>query len=197
MTMRLSGVAARRTAFATALLLGSITLAGCLPAAPRYYRPSASIGARMAEPCNTIIGPRETLRIRFGDVDVRFSGADNGVSMRLQLTENAWVSLQGNEALVQRGAMETTRPLRGFDYYDREQKQGAVAAPGDTLHGVGSRRLFAPLPLRASMTIDVSGDETPAYTIVVPPLLVNGELRALPPITFTRRRGVGLFLLNC
>jgi hypothetical protein len=179
------------------LFLCLALLSGCLPAIHHYHRPSAPSGTPIRDYCATIIGPRESLQLRLDGVELRISGGAASASLRLRVPDGYRVVLASDKATVALGKREERVVLSGFGYFDREQRKSLLVAPGDTLPGADDRLLFSTVPRPAGMVIPFSRSDGGDYVLHLPGLWINGRLHELPPITFTRRRAFGIYLVNC
>jgi hypothetical protein len=149
----------------------------------------------MAESCATILGPRETLRFRYGAVELRVSGGETSLELRFLVPEDHTVVVTGHPVRLDRGGEIVERPLSATPIRGRQDAVTLLAA--DSLAGATEKALFVRLPRTARRWVDVSGPRAAAYVVTLPPLVVDGRRVEVPPITFQRRRGFGFFLLNC
>jgi hypothetical protein len=178
-----------------AVLLGGFLLAGCVPAAITYHHPVAVGGVTRSYDCSTIVGPRETIRFRYGEVELRVSGTDEQVQVGLLVPEGHTVVRPDRRAHVERGGIVAERELSELRV--PALRYHVTVLEADTVVGATERLLFARLPRTALSWVDVSGPPSPEYVLRLPPLLVDGRHVEPPPIHFRRRRSLGLFLLNC
>jgi hypothetical protein len=185
----------RRRLHIAALLAACGLLQACIPAAPTYHRPTAPGGARISESCPTIVGPRQTIRFQYGAVELRAEGGETSLNLRFLLPEGHTVVLTDQRVRLARGGATFERPLSATPVPAlRDPMRVSVR---DTLVGATEKALFVRLPKTVSMWVEVSGPPATEYVVTLPPLVIDGRAVEVPPITFQRRRGFGLFLVNC
>jgi hypothetical protein len=174
----------------------SLVMTGCVPAVTTYYQPTATSGIAINDACGTALAPADTIKFAQGTVDIRVTGRPDHVILTFRVPEGVEVGMISNNVVIATDAQTKTHAMREFGYYDQDTNLSRKVPAGKPLSGGESRHLFGSEPRVFQSVVELESS-LEAYRISLPLMLVNGEPFPLPPITFAKKTGFGIYPVNC
>jgi hypothetical protein len=170
-------------------VITAVAAAGCVPLVTTYYEPKAEFGKVINDDrgCGTVMGPPTTIKfLPRRNLDIRITSDESGhLTLLVLVPKDSIVDLASHEAIVRADEETKTYTLGDFILLGLEETE-TYGYPWTRSH---------PQIFRTWLLLERSPKET--YQVRFPEIVVDGSAVSLPPITFSKSSGLGIYLVNC
>ena len=170
---------------------------GCVPQTTTCYRPEASSGTAISGTCGAMFAPKDTIKFELGTVKLQVTGGAESLMLALAIPKGSAVNFASSEVIVRSGARTLTYNLSQFSYYDRTAKQTIQVPIREVLIGEDEKFVFGVQPRIFDARLAVAAAGANSYVVQLPVLSIDGKALTVPPISFTKDSGFGLYAINC
>lgn len=155
-------------------------LSGCLPAFYTYWAPAAQDGRLFNSAAAGSIAPSNAIEYSFNGVRIQISGNGTGVGVSVLIPQGDAVSFLSDMAEVYHPALSKIK-FKASHIYMPSLKR-IYSSPTDILTADAY-----------NVDIEFGGPERAQYRIRLPSVKVNGRVFNIPEITFSKKKGLGIF----
>ena len=181
------------------VLIFVFLICGCLPAPVEFYKPAASSGELINLHCGTAIAPKDTIEFKYDDLQIQITCHSLYLQIFVHIPEGKDAKFISPNIKFLSDNRLTSKTIiiseiKHFDFVSMQYKDFLI---NDTMLGSERQGMFGKIPVRYEIYADFNEEAPDQFFMQFPSILINGKLYEIPEIEFIKKKGVGIFPVNC